>query len=242
VSPATTNTPTRRHCQVNWWLIVRVLCVGPGGRPCPSSRSGGSRGRRPGDLVPDREAVGHHLSVFGRRQQMPTRTEMWSDAAERGPEPVRMPGRGAPFHRPLALPGCEFWARLSSQPMSRCCDESGERFMLVAERAMPWSAWRHGGNASRVVRRGLPCCPAQATAVRGSPTLHRSPTTSTPRNHVRPPRGAGTTGKARSAMMALWAPGLGGDLESPTQPGADFFGSPRGTHPPIASSQTLSYR
>jgi hypothetical protein len=25
-----------------------------------------------------------------------------------------------------------------------------------------------------------------------------------------------------------------------TQPGADFFGSPRGTHPPIASSQTLS--
>ena len=30
---------------------------------------------------------------------------MWSDAAERGPEPVRMPGRGAPFHRPLALPG-----------------------------------------------------------------------------------------------------------------------------------------
>jgi len=70
------------------------------------------------------------------------------------------------------------------------------------------------GNASRVVRRGLPCCPAQATAVRESPTVPRSPTTRTPRNHVRPRRGAGTTGMARSAMMALWAPGLGGDLVS----------------------------
>lgn len=79
-------------------------------------------------------------------------------------------------------------------------------------RCTGWRPLSHGGNASRVVRRGLPCCPAQATAVRGSPTLRRSPTTSTPRNHVRPPRGAGTTGMARSAMMALWAPGLGGDL------------------------------
>ena len=24
----------------------------------------------------------------------------------------------------------------------KCCDDSGGRFMLVAERAMPWSAWR----------------------------------------------------------------------------------------------------
>ena len=79
-------------------------------------------------------------------------------------------------------------------------------------RCTGWRPLSQGGNASRVVRRGLPCCPAQATAVRGSPTLRRSPTTSTPRNHVRPPRGAGTTGMARSAMMALWVPGLGGDL------------------------------
>jgi len=71
-------------------------------------------------------------------------------------------------------------------------------------RCTGWRPLSHGGNASRVVRRGLPCRPAQATAVRGSPTLRRSPTTSTPRNHVRPPRGAGTTGTARSA------PGLGG--------------------------------
>ena len=27
-----------------------------------------------------------------------------------------------------------------------------------------WRPLSHGGNASRVVRRGLPCCPAQATA------------------------------------------------------------------------------
>jgi hypothetical protein len=58
-----------------------------------------------GDLVPDGEAVGHLVAPSSGRQQMPTRTEMWSDAAEHGPEPVRMPGRGAPFHRPLALPG-----------------------------------------------------------------------------------------------------------------------------------------
>ena len=38
------------------------------------------------------------------------------------------------------------------------------------------------------------------------------PTTSTPRNHVRPPRGAGTTGEARSAMMALWAHDAGRGL------------------------------
>jgi hypothetical protein len=31
--------------------------------------SGGGRGR-PGDLVPDREAVGHHLSVVGRRKNL----------------------------------------------------------------------------------------------------------------------------------------------------------------------------
>jgi hypothetical protein len=33
------------------------------------------------------------------------RTEMWRGAAERGQQPLRMPGRGEPFHRPLALPG-----------------------------------------------------------------------------------------------------------------------------------------
>jgi hypothetical protein len=36
---------------------------------------------------------------------MPARTEMWRDAAERGQEPLCMPGRGEPFHRPPVLPG-----------------------------------------------------------------------------------------------------------------------------------------
>src|SRR6476659_6855447 len=85
-------------------LIVRALCVGSGGKPCPSSRSGGGRGN-PGDLVPDGEAVGHLVAPSVGRQQMPPRTEMWRDAAERGQQPLRMPGRGEPFHRPLALPG-----------------------------------------------------------------------------------------------------------------------------------------
>src|SRR5262249_53314986 len=97
----------------------------------------------------------------------------------------------------------------------------------------------HGGNASRVVRGGLPCCPAQATAVRGSPTVRRSPTTSTPRNHVRAPRGAGTTGRPRSAMNALWAPGLGGDLVSPDPTSQLLRFSARHT-PAHRGSQTLS--
>jgi hypothetical protein len=97
--------------------------------------------------------------------------------------------------------------------------------------------------ASTIARRqcfsGLPprpaVLPAQATAVRGSPTVRRSPTTSTPRTHVRAPHRAGTTGMARSAMMALWAPGLGGDLviTDPTR-SPNVLGSPRGTRPPIA--------
>ena len=58
--------------------------------------SGGGRGH-PGDLVPDGEAVGHLVAPSGGRQQMPTRTEMWRDAAERGQEPLRMRGRGEPF-------------------------------------------------------------------------------------------------------------------------------------------------
>src|SRR6478672_1346068 len=58
-------------------------------RSCPSGRSGGGRGRRPGDLVPDREAVGHHLSVVGRRQQVPTGPKVRGDAAELGHRPVQ---------------------------------------------------------------------------------------------------------------------------------------------------------
>jgi hypothetical protein len=72
---------------------------------CPVADSGGGRGRRPGDLVADREAVGHHLSVVGHRPQVPTGPKVRRDAAERGQEPVRVPDRREAFHRPLALPG-----------------------------------------------------------------------------------------------------------------------------------------
>ena len=42
-------------------------------------------------------------------------------------------------------------------------------------RCTGWRPLSHGGNASRVVRRGLPCCAAQATAVRGSPEYTAQP-------------------------------------------------------------------
>src|SRR6516162_8394394 len=74
-------------------------------RPVPVADSGGGSGRRPGDLVSDREAVGHHLSVVGRRQQVPTGPKVRRDAAERGQESLRVPDRLEAFHRPLALPG-----------------------------------------------------------------------------------------------------------------------------------------
>ena len=74
-------------------------------RPVSVADSGGGRGRRPGDLVPDREAVGHHLSLVGRRQQVPTGPKVRPDAAQRGQQPLRVPDRREAFHRPLALPG-----------------------------------------------------------------------------------------------------------------------------------------
>ena len=65
--------------------------------------SGGNVGR--GDLTPDREAVCHLGSPFGRAEQMPSRPEVCGDAAEGGQEPLRMPRRFEAFHRPFALSG-----------------------------------------------------------------------------------------------------------------------------------------
>src|SRR5271163_3404685 len=65
--------------------------------------SGGSVGL--GDLTPDREAVGHLGSPFGRAEQMPSRPKVCGDAAEGGQESLRMPQRFEAFHRPFALPG-----------------------------------------------------------------------------------------------------------------------------------------
>jgi|GEM_PF-5208175 len=65
--------------------------------------SGGSFGG--GDLTPDREAVNHLGSPFGRAEQMPSRPKVCTDVAEGGQEPLRMPQRFKTFHRPFALPG-----------------------------------------------------------------------------------------------------------------------------------------
>src|SRR6478752_5456380 len=75
-----------------WWKALSQL------------RSGGGRGH-PGDLVRDVEAVGHLVAPSGGRQQMPTRAEMWRDAAERGQEPLRMPGLRCTVSSPARVAG-----------------------------------------------------------------------------------------------------------------------------------------
>ena len=67
----------KRHCQLEPTYLADVMIRGDEpwlGRNVlvPVADSGGGRGRRRGDRVADREAVGHHLSVVGRRQQVPT--------------------------------------------------------------------------------------------------------------------------------------------------------------------------
>jgi hypothetical protein len=75
---------------------------------------------------------------------MTTGPKVLSDAAERKQEPLGLPRRGEAFHHPFPDPG-RLMGVLGPVEFStdvKCCDESGGRFMLVAERAMPWSAWR----------------------------------------------------------------------------------------------------
>jgi hypothetical protein len=58
-----------------------------------------------GDLIPDREALGHFGSPSGRAEPMPSRPKMWRDAAKGRQEPLGMPHRFEAFHRPFALSG-----------------------------------------------------------------------------------------------------------------------------------------
>jgi hypothetical protein len=58
-----------------------------------------------GDLMPDREAVSHFGSPFGRAEPVPSRSKMWGDAAEGGQEPLGMAGRFEAFHSPFTLSG-----------------------------------------------------------------------------------------------------------------------------------------
>ena len=59
----------------------------------------------PGDLVPSREAAGHHLLVLGCRQPVPAWPEVRRDRVERGEEPLRPPDRCEPPHRALPRSG-----------------------------------------------------------------------------------------------------------------------------------------
>src|SRR6478672_9965893 len=105
---------------------------------CLSSRCGGN------DLVPDREAVGHLGSPFGRADQMTTGPKCCRMLPNANRNRWALPRRGEAFHHPFPDPG-RLMGVLGPVEFStdvKCCDESGGRFMLVAERAMPWSAWR----------------------------------------------------------------------------------------------------
>jgi hypothetical protein len=97
-----------------------------------------------GDLIPDGEAFGHFGSPFGRGEQMPSWPKVCRDAAEGGQEPLGMAHRFEAFHRSFALSGglMRVLGTVEFSTDVKCCDESGGRFMLVAERAMPWSVWR----------------------------------------------------------------------------------------------------
>ena len=97
-----------------------------------------------GNLTPDRKALSHLGSPSGCAEPMSSRSKMRRDAAKGRQEPLGMPRRFEAFHRPFTLSG-ELMRVLGAVEFStdvKCCDESGGRFMLVAERAMPWSAWR----------------------------------------------------------------------------------------------------
>jgi hypothetical protein len=58
-----------------------------------------------GDLIPDREALGHFGSPSGRAAQMPSGPKMCADVAAGGQEPFGMPDRFEAFHRLFALSG-----------------------------------------------------------------------------------------------------------------------------------------
>ena len=58
-----------------------------------------------GDLMPDREALSHLGSPFGRAEPMPSRSKVRGDPTEGGQEPLGMARRFKAFHRPFTLPG-----------------------------------------------------------------------------------------------------------------------------------------
>lgn len=57
------------------------------------------------DLMPDREAVSHLGSPFGRAEPVPSRSKVRGDPTEGRQEPLGMPRRFEAFHRPFTLSG-----------------------------------------------------------------------------------------------------------------------------------------
>lgn len=89
---------------VNLSRCVRVLaCVGSGMEGSGRSRSSG--GDDAGDLVPDSEPLGHLAAPLRTRHEVSTRPEVRGDHPVRRAEPLRLPGRVEPLHRPLASSG-----------------------------------------------------------------------------------------------------------------------------------------
>jgi len=105
---------------------------------------GSGRGSQSGDLVPDGESSGHFGAIVIGGEPMAAGPEMRADHAEHRQEPVGGAGGAEALHGASAVPGrlMRVLRPVEFSTDVKCCDESGGRLMLVAERAMPWSAWR----------------------------------------------------------------------------------------------------
>ena len=160
------------------------------GRPPP--RRGPQARRVHGRRVPGDRRRRLTRGFANRCQRRPDRCPRIGQRRRTPPTPTPAKARPAPAAARAARRGCAATPRFgpSGQRPPTPSRLAGTPPAVAATRyrraRCPGSrSLSHGGNASRGVRRGLLCCPAQTTAVRGSPTLRRSPTTSTPRNHLR---------------------------------------------------------
>ena len=129
------------RCQLGW---------GSAGSGRAGARWAGCRwygsgcGSQSGDLVPDGESSGHFGAIVVSGEAMAAGPEVRRDHAEHRQEQLGSAGCAEAFHGAFALPGrlVRVLRPVEFSTDVKCCDDSGGRFMLVAERAMPWSAWR----------------------------------------------------------------------------------------------------
>src|SRR4029077_18348118 len=101
--------------------------------------------------------------------------EMRGDHAEHRQEPLGCAGGAEAFHGAFAVPGrlVRVLHPVEFSTDVKCCDESGGRFMLVAERAMPWSAWRLLSWHARSARCVVGVCGGEPCAGRHGPRVAR---------------------------------------------------------------------